>query len=179
MIVEVFTLPVPHQSQLSPYNQRFTDPKWNNLSKANNMPITFSILERTEYDAEYKKAFTPVEVSTDSDKDQLRDAIQTTQQLIVDALAAKWKKEDDYQVGWDFNYCYHVCGGIYSDSILCPDYLDSIAAALANAPDPSKWTYHTACEAGGIYGEFFIRNGVAYLPDDSDPELLAKLGATP
>ena len=143
------------------------------------MNVTFSILPSGEYDAEYKKAFAPEDVPTDADKNRLRKAIRTTQQLVVDALDAKWEKEDDYEVGWDFNDCYHVCGGVYSERILCTEYLQAIASALASAPEPSKWTYHTDCEADGIYGEFFIRDGVAYFPDDSSPELLAKLKATP
>ena len=142
------------------------------------MAIKFTILPEAEYDAEYTKAFNKVDVPTDADKERLREAIQTTQQLVVDQLESKWETEDDFEVGWDFDYCYHVCGGIYSDRIICPAYLNALAAALAAAPEPAKWTYHTACEAEEIDGEFFIRDGTVYVPNTSPRELLTKLGAT-
>lgn len=142
------------------------------------MQIPFVILPQKEFDAEYKLAFTPVEVPTDADKDRLREAIQTTQQLVVDALKTNWSDPDDYEVGWDFDYCYHVCGGIYSDRIVCPEYLLAIMNALASAPTPDKWTYHTACEADHFDGEFFIRDGSVYISSDAEPKLLAKLGSS-
>lgn len=143
------------------------------------MKVTFSVLPTKEYYAEYMKAFTPVDVPSEVDKERLRDAIQTTQKLVVDALDGKWDEVDDYEVGWDFDYCYHVCGGIYSDRIVCPEYLLKIASALDSAPQPEKWTYHTACESEKINGQFFIRNRVVYLPDSSPPALLMKLEAKP
>ena len=141
------------------------------------MNRTFSILPEPEYEAEYGKGFEKLDVPTDADKDRIRVAIRTTQQLIVEQLESKWKTEDDFEVGFDFDYCYHVCGGIYSDRIISPTHLEAIASALAAAPEPTKWTYHTSCEAENVDGEFFIRNGVVFLPETSPDDLLAKLNA--
>lgn len=131
---------------------------------------------QAEFDSEYNKAFTPVSVPSDDDKESLREAISTTQQCVVDALKASWVESDDFYVGWDFNYCYHVCGGIYSDRIVCPEYLLAVDAALKAAPFSDRWTYHTACETDSYNGEFFIRNGTLFISEDSDPVLLVKLG---
>lgn len=137
----------------------------------------FSILPEAEFQAEYEKAFEAVDVPTEADQERFRKAIFSTQQLIVEALQEKWTKVEDYEVGWDFNYCYHVCGGIYSDRISCPAYVQAIAGALAAAPSPERWTYHTVCEADHYDGEFFVRDGVVFISEIAEPELLEKLGA--
>ena len=95
--------------------------------------------------------------------------------MIADTLSVRWLDQDDFAVGWDFNYCHHVCGGIYSDRIVCPEYLHAIIVALAAAPMPDKWTHHTACETDTFDGEFFIRDGAVFLSDETEPGLLAKL----
>lgn len=163
------------QPEITHEGQNSTD-QFQPEDSPNDMQISFIVLTQDDFDAEYKKAFTPVDVPTEADKELLREAISTTQQLVVDALKSKWTEPDDFEVGWDFNYCYHVCGGIYSDRIVCPEYLHAIVKALASAQTPGKWTYHTVCETENYDSEFFVRDGSVYLSNESEPEFRKKLG---
>ena len=98
------------------------------------MRIGWHILDAEAYIAEYDKALTQVSIPDEASKEMLCISIATTQKLIEDALAVKWKKVDDFEVGWDFDDCYHVCGDVYSDVIISPHYVQTIVdASLANA----------------------------------------------
>lgn len=114
---------------------------------------------------EYKRAFAAVDVPTEAAQAALRRRIYSLQDAISDFLSQRWKKEDDFEIGDDYNYCYHVCGGVYSNRVVCADYLKRVSSALRTDPEPEIWTFHTAVETGKIDGQFFMRNGEIVCPD--------------
>jgi hypothetical protein len=132
-------------------------------------PMRYVVLPDADFEKEYHKAFQKQKLETETDKKQFRDAVFTVQGAVEDALKAKWEKADDFEVGWDADYCYHTCGGIYSDRVFCKDYVETIASALKSVDAEGRWTYHTVCEiivnpdAKTIgesmedRGEFFVR----------------------
>lgn len=85
------------------------------------------------------------------------------------ALSAHWQEDcfgdADFALGDDWNASFHHCGGIYSDRIMCPLYVQTIASVLAEIPHAKRWTFHTAVEpqnADRSCGEFFIRDDILY-----------------
>ncbi len=137
--------------------------------------MKYIVLDKDAFCAEYHKAFEKVNVQTEGEKDAFRKQVFSVQGAVEDALKQKWKVPDDFQVGWDFNYCYHTCGGVYSERIFCPDYIETIGSAIESVDPEGRWTYHTACEievnpAGKTIGEcvenrgeFFIRGNACYI----------------
>jgi len=72
----------------------------------------------------------------------------------------------------DWGGTWHHCGGIYSARICCPEYVQTVIQVISSLPSKELWTYQTACESsetGGIeFGQFFIRDGKMYVPDDGN-----------
>jgi len=154
-----------------------------------NPPMNYVVLEQSDFDIEYHKAFETLDLKTEPEKQRFRDVITEVQDAVEAALGKKWKKPDDFEVGWDFNYCYHACGGIYSERVFCQDYVTTVHAALQTVDKRRVWTYHTVCEittnpnAPTIgesiesWGEFFIRGDTCYVNgSDMKPEWRTRLG---
>jgi hypothetical protein len=131
--------------------------------------MRYVVLQDNDFTTEYLKAFQKQNLPTEADKKQFRDEVFTVQGAVEDALKAKWDKEDDFAVGWDFDYCYHTCGGIYSDRIFCKAYVETIGNALKSVDADGRWTYHTVCEViinseeVENRGEFFVRGDTCYI----------------
>jgi hypothetical protein len=137
--------------------------------------MQFTVLNEDDFRKEYHKAFEKQELTTEAEKERFRNEVFTVQGAVEEALKRKWKPIDDFEVGWDFNYCYHTCGGIYSHEIFCHDYVATVLAALRSVDPDGRWTYHTVCEiivnpdgktaaeAMEDRGEFFVRGGVCYI----------------
>jgi hypothetical protein len=97
-------------------------------------------------------------------------------------FSSRWDYTRDYEMmegdpefGDAFDAWMHS-GGIYSNRICCPEYVQVILAAMAPLPHSEKWMYHTACElwreskpvlATGN-GEFFARNSTLFAPVDGN-----------
>jgi hypothetical protein len=91
-------------------------------------------------------------------------------------------------VGWDFDYCRHACGGIYSEAAFSKAYVETVADALRKVDSKGAWTYHTVCEIlvnpdGKTMGErfedrgqFFIRGDVCYIEDSMAAHYRRRLG---
>lgn len=152
-------------------------------------PMKYVILKDEDFTTEYHKAFQKQEMETEADQTRFRDAVFSVQGAVEDALKSKWQKPDDFEVGWDFDYCYHTCGGIYSDKIFCKDYVETIGNALRSVDAEGRWTYHTVCEilvnpdAKTIEesledrGEFFVRGDTCYIKGSTmKAEWRARLG---
>jgi hypothetical protein len=70
---------------------------------------------------------------------------------------------------------YWLCGGIYSNSIFCYDYLETIAGVLLDSRESELWAYDSVCEilvnpdgetaADSVddRGEFFQRGRSVYI----------------
>jgi hypothetical protein len=137
--------------------------------------MNYVVLEDEEFTAEYRKAFQKQNFETEADKERFRDEVFTVQGAVEDDLKKKWEVGDDFEVGWDFNYCHHTCGGIYSDRIFCKDFVLAIRDALQSVDQDGRWTYHTVCEievnpegktaaeSMEDRGEFFVRDGICYI----------------
>jgi hypothetical protein len=123
-------------------------------------------LQEEEYEKLYNKAFEKVDIPTDEIKEALRVRISSLQQAVVERLGEKWKEGKDFEVAWDLNYWFHVCGSICAKRVACADYVHRIIDALNTDRSPECWTYHTAIELWRLRWEFFIRNGDIFYPDD-------------
>jgi hypothetical protein len=137
--------------------------------------VQFIVLNEDDFKQEYRKAFQKQELNTEAEREQFRDEVFSVQGAVEEALTRKWKPTDDFAVAWDFNYCYHTCGGIYSEEIFCAEYVATVLDALRSVDPEGRWTYHTVCEitvnpAGKTpaestedRGEFFVRGGACYI----------------
>ena len=141
------------------------------------MPPSFEIviLGKDDYQKEYNKAFARVEYTSTLTKQMHEAEFDQFDDSLRNALSKNWRndpggEQHDFEVMDDWNGTWHHCGGIYSACICCPEYVQTVIQVIAALPHAELWTYHTACEsleAGGIEsGEFFIRNGKMYVPDD-------------
>ena len=152
-------------------------------------PMKYVVLNDSDFATEYRKAFQKQDLATEADQAQFRDQVFAVQGAVEDALKAKWNKADDFEVGWDFNYCYHTCGGIYSDRIFGQSYVETIGKALKSVDPEGRWTYHTACEiivnpegktpaeSTEDRGEFFVRGGTCCINGSTmKQEWRARLG---
>lgn len=128
--------------------------------------MKFKKLPEHRFWLKYQKGFSPVDVPTDADKEALRKRISSLQAALVEQLSKEFEEESDFAIGWDFNYCFHVCGGIYTDSTIGRTLLECIQSALNTDSDPSSWTFHAAVETEGIAGQFYVRAGEVVYPDD-------------
>jgi hypothetical protein len=108
--------------------------------------MKYVVLTEDDFVTEYHKAFQKQDLPKEADKERFREEVFAVQGAVEDALKAKWKQQDDFAVGWDFNYCYHTCGGIYSDRTFCKAYVETIGKALKSVDPEGRWTYHTVCE---------------------------------
>lgn len=116
-----------------------------------------------------------MDVPTAADKEALRSRISCLQQALIDRLSVFLEERKDFAIDWDFDYYYHVCGGIYTEAAVSRNLLEGITAALATDLEPMVWTFHAAVETDGVDGEFFVRNGeVVYL--DDGPDFLELMG---
>lgn len=137
--------------------------------------MKYIVFEDNDFSNEYYKAFQEQNLETEAAKQQFRDEVFTVQGAVEDALKAKWDKADDFEVGWDFNYCSHTCCGIYSERIFCKDYVETIGNVLRSVDAEGSWTYHTVCEitinpdaktSGESMedrGELFVRGDTCYV----------------
>ena len=73
---------------------------------------------------------------------------------------------EDFEVTFDENLGCHSCGAVFQIEVLCPRYVDIINSILEKTGCPKVWGYHTAVETDEVLSEFWIRNGVLYLPAD-------------
>jgi hypothetical protein len=128
--------------------------------------MKFIALPEEQFWVEYNKGFEMVEVPTEEDKERLRYRISCLQQALVDQLSSTFEEYDEFAIGWDYDYRYFVCGGVYGDATVSPKLLEGIGRALATDPEPNVWTFHAAVEAPSIDGQFFVRNGEVVFPEN-------------
>lgn len=129
----------------------------------------FAVLDHAEFQAAYDKAFVIREFSSDSEKEAFREKLFAVRETIVNALERMWDSPQDFETAWDFDYCCHLCGGIYSERIFCRDYVETLLAAMNGADPDGVWTYHAVCEIetdrlpAEDFGEMFFRGGVCVI----------------
>ena len=128
--------------------------------------MKFTALPSEAYYERYDKAFSKLEFDSEEAREAFRKRVFSLQGAVDERLKQKWDSDDDFEVGWDFDYCAHICGGVYSEQILTPDYLSAIVEALGTDEQPSLWVYHTAVESDSHEGEFFITTDEVVYPDD-------------
>lgn len=117
-------------------------------------------------------------LTTEHQKEVFRDKLFKAQGAIEEALKEIWEKENDFEVGWDFDNQYWLHGGIYSERIFCPLYAETVATALRSVEDSERWIFSTVCEIivnpdGKTLGEcvedrgeFYISDGTVYIIED-------------
>ncbi len=138
--------------------------------------MKFVVLYKDTFTSRYHRAFEKQEFCDEAEQAAFRERVFEVRGAVEDALARKWKEPDDFQVGWDFDYWHHTCGGIYSEGIFCRAYVSSVLRALKSIDPIGEWTYHTTCEiatnhpnpktasdAMEMRGEMFFRNGTCYI----------------
>ncbi|MBS1372342.1 MAG: hypothetical protein HPZ91_20560 [Lentisphaeria bacterium] len=79
-----------------------------------------------------------------------------------------------YEIGDDWMENFFHCGGVYSNSLVSPAYVNAVKRAIARLPHAREWYYHTVCEldetapAADSDAEFYIHDGKVYAPDDGN-----------
>ena len=137
--------------------------------------MKFKSLSESAFWGEYNKSFAKVDVPTEADKDALRKRISCLQQALVDSLSEAFEEYDDFEIGADFDYCFHVCGGIYSENTICRTLVEKIHSALDTDSEPSIWTFHASVETKKFNSQFYVRNGTLVFPKNGpDFSLLMK-----
>ncbi|PQO28059.1 hypothetical protein C5Y96_16935 [Blastopirellula marina] len=140
--------------------------------------MKFVVLPNDDFTVEYHKAFEKIDLPTDDDEERFQDEISRIQEGIESALGSRWQVGEDFGVGSDFDDCYHVCGGIYNDTILSEEYVRTVIETLQKYDPNGVWTYHTSCEfppAEGTdenwwFGEMFFRAGICYINGERFPK---------
>lgn len=140
-------------------------PAWLSLGRSL-QKMEFRPVSKDEFWRDYQKAFEKVDVPTEADEDALRERIFGLQEELVKNLGAKWKKGKDFEIEDDYDFWFHVCGGIYSRRSVCADLLKQVRKALATDATPEIWTFHAAVESPWIDGQFFVRGETVVFPDD-------------
>jgi len=143
-------------------------------------PITFVILPEKEYQRVYNKSFKKPRYTKTFTEAMHRAEFDKLGARLRKAFKEKWKEdacgEKDFAMmdeGEGFG-SWHHCGGIYSNRICCPAYVEKIVAAIAPLRHAPLWTYHTACETWRddaplpAFGEFFVRDRTVYAPKDEN-----------
>jgi hypothetical protein len=127
--------------------------------------------------AQYSESAPLLTPASDVDKEGMRRRISSLQQALVQCLSHYWQEGTDFEVSWDYDYRFHVCGGIYTEAPVCAEYLSQVQAALLTDSDYRTWTYHTAVETATTRGQFFIKGETVYYPDDG-PDFTKLLSRT-
>lgn len=106
---------------------------------------------------------------TEEELQQEFDFCETALQREFSKLPGKWEMSDDYVSNF-----FH-CGGIYSNNMLSPRYVNAMIRAIEKTAHPDKWYYHTACEVAMeekfpllTCGQFLYHDRVLYVPDDGN-----------
>lgn len=132
------------------------------------------VLGKDEYHQVYGIAFTHPESPP---KEELAAEYESFDKALRETLSQNWEidpiggNRHDFAISDEWQESFHHCGGIYSKRICCLEYVQAIINVISGLPHSHQWTYHTAVECldGGISaGEFFIRDGKMYVPDDGN-----------
>ncbi len=134
--------------------------------------MKINVLPQDEFDKHYNTVCTPLELDKEAEE-ELRDRISCLQQALVDQLSCFLEEDEDFEIGWDFDYSYHACGGIYSKKALRERLLKAILEAIAADVEPSAWTVHFVVETDDLESEFFVRDGDVFVPATHDKPNLA------
>ena len=104
------------------------------------------------------------------------DELETEISGAIDILDAKLREalsdyddEEDYQLSYDWNACWHHCGAILSKKAFFRDLVDKIHAVMIAESHP--WCLHMACEPefdGMGDGEIFFYDGKIYADDSCE-----------
>ena len=71
---------------------------------------------------------------------------RSTEEALRAALSRHWTPVDDFEVAYDGNIAFTLCGGIYSRRIICREYLNLLHETLQRTRMKDKWAYDTALE---------------------------------
>ena len=71
---------------------------------------------------------------------------RSTEEALRAALSRHWAPRDDFEVAYDDNIAFTLCGGIYSRRIICREYLNLLHETLQRTRMKEKWSYDTVLE---------------------------------
>jgi hypothetical protein len=91
---------------------------------------------------------------------------RNTEDRLGEALGAIWTPNDDFQVGYDTNRAFALCGGVYSPRVICQDYLSILFTILQATRMKDKWMYSTSvelpCQDGASSGSFALQGATVF-----------------
>ncbi len=140
-----------------------------------------SLLSRKDYDQRYRESCVRPRYTRTFTRAMHLAEFQKLDRSLHRAFSSRWEYTHDYEMmdgdpefGDAFDGWMH-CGGIYSNRICCPEYVELILTAIARLPHSEKWMYHTACELhekkpvlAERIGQFCVRNGTVFAPVDGN-----------
>jgi hypothetical protein len=78
--------------------------------------------------------------------DEYADEKGASEAALRTALSTDWSDLADFEVAWDENVAFTLCGSVYTTKIVCRDYLDVVHRVLQSTRMKHRWIYHTALE---------------------------------
>ncbi len=72
--------------------------------------------------------------------DQHIDEKRTLEDLLRKTLSQHWLRPEDFEVGADENIAFTLCGGLYSERILCRTYFDVLHQVIRTSAMRARWT---------------------------------------
>jgi hypothetical protein len=91
-----------------------------------------------------------------------------TEQVLRQSFSRHWRDHVDFEIGWDENFAFTLCGGIYTPTMLCRKYLQIICGVLRSTRQRDHWSYDTAVELqepidGANFMNFIVRRNELFL----------------
>ncbi|OGV85415.1 MAG: hypothetical protein A3K19_06360 [Lentisphaerae bacterium RIFOXYB12_FULL_65_16] len=160
------------------YNQDDTEESMFGLSSG--FKFTVNVVAEEEYRRVYDGAAQAVILTGSLTKAALQKEFEMFDASLREAIAKNWEidefggDEKDCAVSDEWQGGFFHCGGIYTNRICCGNYVQTILDVIGALPHSDRWTYHTAVEnlnddepVIGL-GEFLIRQGNVFAPDDGN-----------
>lgn len=118
-------------------------------------------LDSSEFWEKYLPLCKPLTGLTDAETEKFSAALDSLTSKLEKALSSY--NEGEYEIAYDWNTCWHHCGGVFGKKAFCPDFIQCIADVLATENHP--WCFHLAlepeCESLAD-GQLFFYNGNVY-----------------
>lgn len=136
---------------------------------------TIEILENKKFNSFYTQLRDQqrVEINDIFSENDFLNEFELTLEHIRSCLSERWIEdccgEADFAVGDGWGLVWQQCGGIYSERICCPQYINAIIKALEMSKYKDKWIYHTVYELPDVYAnyEFITYKRTVYFPESS------------
>ena len=82
-------------------------------------------LDSSEFWEKYLPLCKPLTGLTDAETEKFSAALDSLTSKLEKALSSY--NEGEYEIAYDWNTCWHHCGGVFGKKAFCPDFIQCIA----------------------------------------------------